>query len=123
MMTSLTRRRILTKIVAASAAAILGSRSMTFALASQDAPQEHHVEILKFKFNPDKLKVKSGDTIVWTNRDLASHTATAKDKSWDTGAIKKGETKSMHVAAGMSVKYFCRFHPHMNANIDLVSMK
>ncbi len=76
--------------------------------------------IARLTFVPDRLRVRVGDRISWTNRDIAPHTATALDRSWDTGRIDKDETKSIVVTADLSPAYFCRFHPNMKAHLEIV---
>ena len=87
------------------------------AIADEAGSTIHHVEIRKFRFSPEVLEVRPGDTIIWTNEDVVPHTATASDKSWDTGSLKKGESRSIVIDAGMTIDYFCRFHPHMKAKL------
>ncbi len=121
----LTRRRVLVKTAAALAAAAFGPKLISPALilsarADDNLPKAHRVEITGFNFVPDKLDARSGDTITWINRDIAPHTATADDKTWDTGTIKKGKEKSLLVTADMSLTYFCRFHPMMKASLEVV---
>ncbi len=62
--------------------------------------------------------VKPGDTIIWTNQDIAPHTATALDDSWDTGTITKGKSKNILVTENFLPQYFCRFHPQMRATLQ-----
>ena len=78
---------------------------------------EHTIEIRSFKFIPQVLKVRPGDKITWINRDIAPHTATADDETWDTQELVKDQSFTMVVTAGMKRKYFCRFHPHMIAEL------
>ncbi|WP_419901809.1 plastocyanin/azurin family copper-binding protein [Kiloniella sp.] len=116
----LTRRYVLGRAAAACAVAAIGPALISKAAragSQAQAPVEHHVEISGFNFAPDKLVVRYGDTITWTNRDIAPHTATADDKSWDTGTISKGDKKSLMVTEGMSLTYYCRFHPMMKAGL------
>jgi plastocyanin len=42
--------------------------------------QRHAVEIRGMAFHPEVLEIRLGDTVVWTNRDLVPHTATATRK-------------------------------------------
>ena len=114
-MRPVTRRNFLKNIAAVCSAAV----AIPFGAIKARAANTHKVEIRKFKFKPEKLSVKPGDTIVWTNFDLAPHTATANDESWDTGTLKKGESHSMLVSEEMHLDYFCRFHPHMKAALQL----
>ncbi len=95
----------------------------TSILIASDAPQprEHHVEIQGFLFVPETIDAKPGDIITWTNRDIAPHTATAKDKSWDTGLINKDESKSVVVSANMDSNYFCLYHPSMLGEVIITT--
>jgi len=79
----------------------------------------HTVVIGNSVFAPDVLKVRPGDRIKWTNRDIVPHTATATDESWDTGEIAAGESAEVAVTAGFGVAYFCRFHPMMKGLLQV----
>ena len=79
----------------------------------------HEVKIRSFEFEPKKIIVKVGDTIRWTNEDIAPHTATADEVSWDTGEIGNGDSRMIEVTEGMELAYFCAFHPHMKGLIEL----
>ena len=107
-----TRRSFVATLVAASAA-------MAFAVRPSNAadPTTHVVEITGFKFEPETLEVKAGDTITWINRDIAPHTATSKDKSWDTGRLSKDQEKSIIVAADTEQAYYSKLHPVMKAQL------
>ncbi len=85
------------------------------------AAREHQVEIKGLNFVPATIDVNVGDTVTWTNRDFVPHTATASDKSWDTGAINKDESKSVVIGSGMETDYFCIFHPNMEGSMTLAS--
>lgn len=113
----MTRRDVLANTAAACSAVVILPMTISKAGASSNLQITHKVDIRKLKFVPDHLSVKPGDTIVWTNFDIAPHTATADDKSWDTETLKKGQSKSIVVSEVMVTNYFCRFHPHMKANL------
>ncbi len=80
---------------------------------------EHTVEIRDFAFVPATLRVRPGDRITWINRDIAPHTVTATDESWDSGEMAQGATYTRTVKADQTDKYFCRFHPTMSARLDI----
>lgn len=84
-------------------------------------PREHLIEIKGLVFVPAIIDVNVGDTITWTNRDFVPHTATASNKSWDTGTINKDESKSIVINPGMETGYFCIFHPNMKGSMTLAS--
>jgi plastocyanin len=89
--------------------------SMLLALPALAA--DHAVAIKDFKFDPPTLEVAAGDTITFTNEDGAPHTATANDKSFDTGRLGKGESASVTIANAGSFDYICTFHPMMKGNV------
>ena len=76
-------------------------------------PVTHEVDITGFAFDPALLDVRAGDRVRWTNRDVAPHTATARDRSWDTGTLRQGESAELEVSMDMASDYYCRFHPVM----------
>jgi plastocyanin len=79
--------------------------------------QVHQVSISDFKFSPATLEVRAGDIIEWKNADFAAHTATADDRSFDTGPIQTGETKRITVKKAGRFPYFCRYHVVMKGEV------
>ncbi|PCH80217.1 MAG: hypothetical protein COB90_09045 [Hyphomicrobiales bacterium] len=104
------RRDFLIRTMATGVAMVSG---LTDSHAAKRDRVEHHIKIHKFKFEPGTLTVIPGDTITWTNLDIAPHTATAQDKGWHTGSIRKGNSKSVMVTRDMTRDYYCEFHPEM----------
>ena len=84
-----------------------------------NAAETHVVKIQGFKFLPNELDVKVGDTIEFRQGDNAPHTATARDKSWDTGTLGNGESAQIKVVADMGTSYFCKFHPMMKGTLNI----
>lgn len=80
------------------------------------APRTHAVRIERFTFQPAELAVSPGDTVVFTNADIAPHTATA-DSSWDSGGIERGRSWRLVVPASGIGDYLCLFHPTMTARL------
>jgi plastocyanin len=107
------RRFVLKSLLAVSAALVL-----PFARSAQ-AATTHKVAIQGFAFSPTSLTVEIGDTIEFTNMDSAPHTATARDKSWNTKTLRKGKSALMEVTADTGKDYFCKFHPSMTANLKI----
>ena len=88
--------------------------------AGEPRNQQHVVEIRNLQFVPAELEVKPGDTIKWTNYDLAPHTVTADDKSWDSGLISTNGEWQIVVKSNMFSSYFCSFHPNMKAKLQVL---
>jgi len=70
------------------------------------------VVIDKMKFGPVPAKVRTGDTIVWVNRDFLRHTATAANHSFDVD-LQAGAKASTLIKSKGVVQFTCRYHPGM----------
>ncbi|HYM16498.1 MAG TPA: cupredoxin family copper-binding protein [Dehalococcoidia bacterium] len=94
-----------------------GSNTSGAPLATGTASQQ--VEIRNFAFAPGNLQVPVGAKVTWTNYDDAPHSATAKDGSWDTGILNKGESKTLTFDKPGDYTYYCVVHPSMVARITV----
>jgi len=101
-----------------AALAAVGVRVVTGAAISprpsEPVPHSHVVEIRRMAFHPAVLEVRRGDTVVWVNRDIVPHTATAARKpGWNTGPLRQGKS-GRHVANRRGEEsYACELHPTM----------
>lgn len=77
----------------------------------------HLIEIKSFRFEPAVIIAKKGDRIRWRNLDVAPHTATADDKTWDSKAIANQSEWSLTVDELGVVDYICAYHPAMTGRI------
>lgn len=100
-------------------AVILGSLGVA-ACASDRAPSVHTVEIRDLAFVPDTVRATPGDTIVWINRDIVPHTATA-GSAWDSGPIDAGAEFRMVVPDDVGAEYVCAYHPMMRGVVQRAS--
>jgi len=84
----------------------------------QTALQAHNIKISEFSFNSQELKIKKGDTVVWTNEDSARHTVTSDSGSeLDSELFGKSETYSHTFSEAGTFSYHCSPHPGMKARI------
>lgn len=97
---------------ALAVAAVSAILSATSAFAA-----DHAIEIKGMKFSVPSISVAVGDTVTFTNVDGAPHTATAKDGSFDTGRLSKGESAVVMITAAGEFSYFCAVHPSMKGKI------
>ncbi len=74
------------------------------------------VTIENLSFKPADIKAKVGDTIVWVNKDIVDHTATARDKSFDVIQPAKNSVSQSLTKAG-TFDYYCRYHPNMTGRL------
>ncbi len=86
------------------------------AAAAPPAPKTYTVIIDKMKFGPVPSGLHVGDTIVWVNRDLFRHTATARDKSFDID-LPAGKSGRMVLKHAGTVGFWCKFHPGMKGQL------
>ena len=89
------------------------------ARAQKHAPQTHTVEIHNFAYQPADLTVNAGDTIVWKNTDIVSHTVTAADGSFDSGEIKAGKSWKLLAKKTGTFAYACSPHPNMRGKLTV----
>jgi plastocyanin len=80
------------------------------------------VTIKNFAFSPATSSVHVGDTITWSNNDVAPHTATASDHSFDTGTINKGKSASHTFTKAGTFAYICSIHPSMHGTITVAAV-
>jgi plastocyanin len=69
-------------------------------------------------FAPTEVKAKVGDTIRWINKDILSHTATARNGDWEVN-IAASKTATLVLKKAGDIDYYCRFHPNMKAHISI----
>lgn len=88
------------------------------------APAEavDEVAITDFVFAPAAITVAAGTTVTFTNEDAAPHTATSgaslnADGVFDTGTLKKGQSKSVKLTKTGTFAYYCELHPFMKAKV------
>lgn len=76
------------------------------------AARVHTIVIDKMAFGPAPSGLRVGDVVLWVNRDMFRHTATARDKSFDVDLAAGASARTVVQSAG-TFKYFCRYHPGM----------
>ena len=68
------------------------------------------------RFGPTPANIKAGDTIVWVNRDVVAHTATARNGSFDVVVPARGSATTVVPTAG-TIPFYCRYHPAMRGSL------
>ena len=82
------------------------------------APRTYTVVIDKMKFGAVPANLRVGDRIVWVNKDMFRHTATAKDKSFDLD-LQPGASGTAIVRKAGAISVVCRYHPGMRAMLKV----
>jgi plastocyanin len=79
-------------------------------------PRTHRIEMQNMRFGPVPVNIKAGDTIIWVNRDLVPHTATARDRSFDVVVPSRASATTVVRRAG-TIPFYCRYHPAMRGGL------
>ena len=88
------------------------------ALASQGAPAaDAKVQIDQYAFLPQRITVKPGTTVTWTNDDDDSHTVASSSKFFKSKALDTGDKFSFTFTTPGTYAYICSVHPHMTGAI------
>lgn len=99
--------------IAASLAA-----SLSTAVPAAAAPRTHVVVMGKMKFGPLPANVRKGDSIVWVNRDMFRHTATAANGSFDVD-LPPGKRATTVIRSSGAVPFVCKYHPGMRGVLQV----
>jgi len=76
------------------------------------------ISIDNFTFNPQKLTVKAGTTVTWTNKDDIPHGIGATNNAFARSqALDTDDSYSFTFTTPGSYQYFCYIHPHMTGTI------
>jgi plastocyanin len=86
-------------------------------VAGARRPVSHTVTIDASRFQPDVLTVKAGDTVVWVNKDIVTHTATSQAGDFDSGPIVPGKSWKYRLKQTGEFAYTCTYHPTMKATL------
>lgn len=85
---------------------------------TQSKLRQHQIEISGFKFIPKELKVYTGDTITWINKDIVPHNIIdSSDQKIISPELASGEAYIFVVKTPML--YECGLHPSMKGKISL----
>ena len=88
------------------------------ALASQGAPAaDAKVQIDQYAFLPQRVTVKAGTTVTWTNDDDDSHTVASSSKFFKSKALDTGDKFSSTFTTPGTYDYICSVHPYMTGAV------
>lgn len=93
---------------------------LAFALllgAGNPAPPQPTVHIRNFTFSPLTLTIAAGETVRFVNDDQEAHTATAMDRSFDSGGLDANDSWEHRFAKPGTYHYYCQMHPYMRGTV------
>jgi plastocyanin len=74
------------------------------------------IKMAQIAYAPAQVSAHVGDTVEWTNDDIVTHTATARNGAWDVMIEPKGKGSITLNSLG-TIEYYCRLHPNMVGSI------
>jgi plastocyanin len=78
------------------------------------------VVMKNFKFEPNELTVKVGQSVTWRNEDEAKHDAYSEENGLDTNDIGKGGDVTFQPDKAGTINYICSIHPQMKGTLTVV---
>ena len=90
----------------------VGALLLLGAVPAAAASHTYTVTIDRLKFGPLPANLQKGDTIVWVNRDMLRHTATAANHSFDVD-LPPGKKAATVLKTSGAIPFICRYHPGM----------
>src|SRR3954464_14524783 len=95
-------------------AALLIALSLTAAKAASDDDHAHKVTIKNLKYDPAKLTIKKGETVLWINADDNDHTVISDDKDvFASDSLGNGDKFRYKFDKPGKFPYHCKYHPRM----------
>ena len=81
------------------------------------APHTYTIVMDKLKFGAMPAGMHKGDVLIWDNRDMFRHTATADDHHSFDVDLMPGQRKKMVLTKVGTFPFYCRYHPNMKATL------
>ncbi len=75
------------------------------------------VRIADFNFAPRTITITAGQSLTFVNAGAARHSATARDGSFDTGLLPRGQSATRTFGTPGTYLYFCTLHSQMTGTI------
>ncbi|GEM_PF-5380512 len=79
----------------------------------------HEVSIRNFIYEPASLSIRVGESVRWTNYDVALHDAAAYTGSWKTPLLKVNESATRVFGEPGVFPYYCTIHPAMRGTVEV----
>ena len=102
-------------VAIALAAAVLAPAAIFPTAFVQAAETE--VNIDQFTFYPQRITVKAGTTVTWTNEDDVPHTIASSSKFFKSKALDTGDKFSFTFTTPGTYDYICSVHPYMTGAV------
>lgn len=99
-----------------------GAKAKPAASGSAPLSGKAPVRIINYEYKPQKVRVKPGTEVIWTNEDTAIHDV--KDTSPlnipKSKEMAQGDTFSITYASPGTYSYICAIHQYMTGSVEVV---
>jgi amicyanin len=96
---------------------LLGVLAGVAVMAAPAGGQDAAVKIDNFTFTPQRVTVKAGTTVTWTNEDDIPHVVASSTKAFKSKTLDTDDKFSFTFTTAGTYEYFCSLHPHMTGTI------
>ena len=97
----------------------VGQQAVPTTTGGQGTSAKSDITIENFAFSPAETQILYGVTVVWTNKDAATHRIVADDGSFDSGDLAQGATFAHTFSKMGTYAYHCSIHPSMKGKITV----
>lgn len=101
---------------------IVGCQPATHNSVNEEAsslPTTVTVSIKQMEFQPEKVEMKQGDTVIWVNEDMVAHNV-AEENGTTILSDTIAPNASWKMVPTKSFNYICSIHPTMKGEIEIV---
>jgi plastocyanin len=98
-------------------AAVLTACLLLAPAGAAGKPQEVNIEFSAY--GPSQLDILPGETVVWTNVSLRTHTVTSDTGLFDSDKVDRGGHFSHTFTQVGTYRYHCTIHPGITGEIDV----
>jgi plastocyanin len=96
---------------------LLGLLAGVATMAAPVGAKDTEAKIENFTFVPQRLTVKAGTTVTWTNADDIPHAVASTTKAFKSKVLDTNDKFSFTFTNAGVYEYFCSLHPHMTGTI------
>jgi plastocyanin len=77
-----------------------------------------NVDISSHMYHPERIVIRAGSKVTWTNRDRAPHTVTSDNRGvFDSGRFSQGQKYTVTFLYPGTFHYHCDLHPGMEGTV------
>jgi plastocyanin len=96
---------------------LLGLLAGVAVMAAPVRAKDTEAKIENFTFVPQRLTIKAGTTVTWTNADDIPHAVASTTKAFKSKVLDTNDKFSFTFTSAGVYEYFCSLHPHMTGTI------